>query len=56
MCDATELDALNAIQKIQALATAASYLTATEAERQLGLDIVDLIAEIATRVMEVEHA
>ncbi|MEB7890688.1 hypothetical protein NGK36_15535 [Hafnia alvei] len=55
MCDATELDALNAIQKIQALATAASYLTATEAERQLGLDIVDLITEIATKALEANH-
>lgn len=55
MCDATELDALNAIQKIQALATAASYLTATEVERQLGLDIVDLITEISTRVMGANH-
>lgn len=51
MCDATELDALNAIQKIQALATAASYLTATEAERH----IVDLITEIATKALEANH-
>ncbi|HBE9081115.1 hypothetical protein ABQ333_16690 [Serratia fonticola] len=49
------LDLIDALNKIQALASAAGYLTASEREKQLCLELLDVIEDIARRGSEVEN-
>ncbi|WP_288887119.1 hypothetical protein [uncultured Citrobacter sp.] len=49
------LDAFNALNKIQALAAAAGFLTSSEEEEEMCFRLVDLIEEIARKAAEVEN-
>lgn len=54
MRDVKMLDAVNAMGKIQALAAAAGYLVSSEREEQICFELIDLIEEIASKVLEAE--
>lgn len=54
MRDVKMLDAVNAMGKIQALAAAAGYLVSSEREEQICFELIDLIEEIAGKVLEAE--
>ncbi|ENC9770702.1 hypothetical protein MMK47_001864 [Citrobacter koseri] len=49
------LDAFNALSKIQALAAAAGFLTSSEEEEQLCLELIDLIEKIAREAAEADN-
>ncbi|HDN5824367.1 TPA: hypothetical protein P1462_000937 [Salmonella enterica subsp. enterica serovar Anatum] len=49
------LDAFNALNKIQALAAAAGFLTSSEEEEDMCFRLVDLIERIAREVGEDDH-
>lgn len=48
------LDAMDRLAKIQVLAAAAAYLTASEKEEQLCFELIDVIEELARLGAEVE--
>ncbi|EQA6835944.1 CHC2 zinc finger domain-containing protein [Salmonella enterica subsp. diarizonae serovar 65:(k):z] len=49
------LDAFNALNKIQALAAAAGFLTSSEEEEEMCFSLVDLIEGIAREAAEADH-
>ncbi|MFI8417723.1 hypothetical protein ACQKDS_14810 [Serratia sp. NPDC078593] len=55
MCNVMELDAIDALGKIQALAAAAGYLTSSGKEKQICFELIDLIEEIARCGAEAEN-
>lgn len=49
------LDASNALNKIQALAAAAGFLTSSEEEEEMCFRLVDLIEKIAREAAEADN-
>lgn len=56
MCEQRQLDAIDALNKIAALTSAALYLHVGEKEENLALELMDIVLKTARSATEVQDA